>query len=129
ARCPCARLHWRMVARHAAQIIRGPPSTSESAGRVGSLPTPGAFPARARRDSPSSETPCVANSGCSYNSDSWQAGDANIRQLAKQCSEYYVRSTNSEAVADRLLNVFVRRNLLCAHSAVPLLFPVTSVDC
>src|SRR5438876_9611525 len=63
-----------MVARHAAQIIRGHPSTSESAGRVASLPTRGAFPARARRDSLSSETPCVANLEYFRSSDSWQRG-------------------------------------------------------
>src|SRR5438132_12157304 len=63
-----------MAARHAVQIIRGRPSTSESAGTVASLPTPGAFPALARRDWPSSETPCVAKLEYFCSSDSWQGG-------------------------------------------------------
>ena len=58
------------------------------------LPSPGAFPARARQGSPSSENPCAAGSIVSLGSGSWRAGDANIRQPAKQRSGNYVRTTN-----------------------------------
>src|SRR5436190_23556455 len=90
-----------MAARHEAQIIRGPLSTSESAGRGGALPIAGAFPARARRGSPSSGTPWVANLEYFCSSGSWQGGGGYVALAIAQinaCIETCGRNAQSVTV-------------------------------
>src|SRR5262249_42926157 len=88
-----------MAVRHGAQTTRDPLSISGSAGRVASLPTLGAFPARARRGSPSSETPFAADSNYLCSSDSLQEADANIRELVKQRGGYHLTWTNTRRLS------------------------------
>src|SRR5262249_6228555 len=91
--CPYGHRRSQMAGHHAKRTILGPLAIFEFPGKAASPPRSRAFPARVQQDSPSSENPCAANSTCLCNSDSWRAGDANIRQPARQCSGHALRST------------------------------------